>query len=293
MTHWRAHDALELVARHRVPGLGGIPTQIALMLREPDFDRFDLSCVRAIVVGGAPSTPALLREARERFAAAVAVRYSCTEAGVGLGTAFDAPSEDAEVSVGRPHHGVTVEIVDDDGATVDTVDADRAGASRRAGPVGEVCLRSPGVMHGYWRDPDATRDAFTATGAVRTGDLGWIDEHGRLRLAGRRHERYIRGGYNVYPVEVEAVLAEHPGVADVAVVARSDAVMGEVGVAVVVPSDPAAPPTLGDLRAFGAGRLADYKLPAAVRVMDALPLTAMEKVDRRRLRELLGDDAGR
>ena len=137
-------------------------------------------------------------------------------------------------------------------------------------------------MAGYWNDPDATAAAFTADGAVRTGDLGWVDEQGRLHLAGRSKEMYVRGGYNVHPQEVEGVLAEHPDVAAVCVVARPDDVMGEVGVAFVVPRRGAAP-TLESLRAFGRARLAAYKLPEDLRAVDALPLTSMDKVDRKAL----------
>ena len=110
---------------------------------------------------------------------------------------------------------------------------------------------------------------------MRTGDLGWVDDRGRLRLVGRSKEMYVRGGYNVYPVEVEAVLSAHPGVAAVAVVPRADPVMGEIGVAVVVPRDPAHPPTLDELRGLrGATGSRRYKLPEAIAVVDALPLTA-------------------
>ena len=114
--------------------VAGVPTQLALMLREPDFDTFDLVGVRFIIVGGGPVTPGLAREARARFGAALATRYSCTEAGIGLGTAFDDPEEDAVVSVGRPHPSVELALLDDDDRPV------------AAGEVGEVCLRSPAVM---------------------------------------------------------------------------------------------------------------------------------------------------
>ena len=272
LTHrWRAEEALRLTAEHGMTGIGGIPTQVALMLRVPDFERYDLSALRAIVIGGGPATPALVREARARFGVPLAVRYSCTEAAIGIGTAFTDPEEDAELSVGRPLAGVTLSVLDDDDRPVPH------------GEVGALCLRSPAVMSGYWRDPDATAAAFTRDGAVRTGDLGWVDEHGRLRLAGRTKEMYVRGGYNVYTTEVEAVLAEHPGVAAVVVVPRPDAVMGEVGVAVVVPRVERARPALDELRAFASHRLAAYKLPEELRVVDALPLTAMEKIDRRAL----------
>jgi acyl-CoA synthetase (AMP-forming)/AMP-acid ligase II len=280
---FKAADALRRIAELRIAAVGGVPTQIALMLRDPDFDRYDLSSVRAIVMGGGPATPALVKEARQRFKVPVATRYSCTEAGIGTGTAFDAPDEDAEISVGRAQPGVTVSVVDEEGRRLPN------------GEVGEVCLASPAVMHGYWGDPEQTAAAFAPGGGVRTGDLGWLDEQGRLRLAGRARERYVRGGYNVYPMEVEAVLAEHPGVTAVAVVGRLDPVMGEIGVAVVVPAAarPSAradgdTPTLEDLRRFGAARLARYKLPDRLVVAESLPLTAMDKLDRRALERLVG-----
>lgn len=274
MEEWRAAEALRIVAEHRLAVVGGIPTQVALMLRDPHFDDYDLSCVKAVVMGGGPATASLVREARERFRAPVLVRYSCTEAGIGTGTTADDPPEDAEVSVGRPHPGVELEVR----------------GEREALPpseVGEVCLRSDAVMSRYWRDPEATRETLTEDGFVRTGDLGWVDERGRLHLVGRTREMYVRGGYNVSPAEVEGVLAEHPQVAEVAIVPRPDEVMGEVGVAVVVSRDRSRPPTLDSLRAFAADRLAAHKLPEDLVVVDRLPLTAMDKVDRRALVELV------
>ncbi len=271
---WRAADALALVERERLRAIGGIPTQLALMLRDPAFATTDVSSVAAIVIGGGPATASLVREARERFGAVLSMRYSCTEAGIGLGTAFDAPAEDAEVSVGRPHAGVELTIRVD-------------GAPVPDGEEGEVCLRSPAAMVGYHLDPEGTREAFTDDGAVRTGDVGYVDDQGRLRLVGRAKERYVRGGYNVYPAEVEQVLAEHPAVAEVAVAARPDDVMGEVGVAVVVPAEGAVAPTVDELRAFAGDRLAAHKLPEAVLAADALPLTAAEKLDRRALAALV------
>jgi acyl-CoA synthetase (AMP-forming)/AMP-acid ligase II len=275
VSRWRAETALELVARERMVTVAGVPTQIALMLRHPRFDEFDLSSVGYIVVGGGPVTPGLAEEARHRFGAKLATRYSCTEAGIGLGTGFDDPDEDAVLSVGRPHPAVDLAVLDED---------DRPVAE---GEVGRVCLRSPAVMAGYWRDPEATAAAFTADGFVRTGDLGWIDDRGRLRLVGRSKEMYVRGGYNVYPVEVEGVLSTHPAIGGVAVVPRADPVMGEIGVAVIVLQQGAATPSLDALRAFASERLAAYKLPEALEVVDALPLTAGEKLDRRRLRDLV------
>jgi acyl-CoA synthetase (AMP-forming)/AMP-acid ligase II len=275
MGRWSAGEALEMVERHRITGLGGIPTQVALMLSHERFESTDTSSVRLIAMGGGPSTPSLVREARRRFGVPVVVRYTCTEAGVGVGTAPDDPPEDAEESVGRARSGVELTIRSDDDEP------------RPVGERGHVCLRSPAVMRGYWRDPEATRAVFTGDGAVRTGDLGYVDERGRLHLSGRSKEMYVRGGYNVYPLEVENVLADHPGVAHVAVVPRPDPVMGEIGVAVVVPRRVGDAPTLESLRAHARGRLASYKMPEAIVVAAELPRTAMEKIDRAALGTLV------
>ena len=154
------------------------------------------------MVGGGPSSPALVEEARRRFGADYSIRYSSTESGgVGTGTAFDADDHEALHTVGRPRGEVEVEIRDESGQPVPD------------GEVGQVHLRSGAVMTGYWGDPEASAVALPGDGWLRTGDLGTIDARGCLVLAGRTGEMFIRGGYNVYPMEVEAVLGQHPGVA--------------------------------------------------------------------------------
>jgi acyl-CoA synthetase (AMP-forming)/AMP-acid ligase II len=273
LDRWRAEDALRTISEQRMSSVGGIGAQIALMLRLPNFDDYDVSSVKAIIVGGGPSPAPLIEEARRRFGAAYSVRYSSTESGgVGTLTAFDAPDDETLYTVGRPREGIDLVIRDEDGNPIPD------------GEVGEVTLRSPAMMAGYWRDNDATANALR-DGWLYTQDLGSIDERGCLRLAGRSKEMFIRGGYNVYPLEVEAVLSSHPGVAHVAVIPRPDPVMSEIGVAVVVPMDPAQPPTLEDLRATASDKLAAYKLPEAIRIVDALPYTPMQKVDRRLLQD--------
>lgn len=276
LDRWRAADVLDLVERHRVPVIGAVAPQVALMLRDERFDQRDLSCVQGLVVGAGPSPPDLVREARERFDCGYSIRYSSTESGgVGLATAFDAPDEEALHTVGRPRAQVRVEIRDDRDAVVPD------------GQVGELWLSSPTMLDRYWRAPAETA-ATIVDGWYRTGDLGLVDGAGCIRLAGRRKEMFIRGGYNVYPMEVEAVLGRHRSVAEVAVIPRDDAVMGEIGVAVVVPRDPTRPPTLEVLREAAAAELSAYKLPEAVEVVDELPLTAAHKLDRASLRSRLG-----
>jgi len=268
---WRADEVLALIAEQRVPSIGGVAPQMALMLRSREMERHDWDHVHTLVFGGAASPPALVDEARRRFGAAYSIRYSSTESGgCGTATAFDADDEEALFTVGRPRPGIQVAVRADDGSDL------------RPGEMGELWLRSPTQMVGYWRDPAATAEAVL-DGWLRTGDLALLDDRGLLRLAGRRREMFVRGGYNVYPAEVEAQLAGHPAVAEVAVVPRPDAVMGEVGVAVVAVRPGAPAPSLDDLRAWLADRLAAYKRPEALRLVDRLPLTPMQKVDRRAL----------
>jgi acyl-CoA synthetase (AMP-forming)/AMP-acid ligase II len=277
LDRWRATDVLELAERVRLPAIGGVAPQIALLLRDPTFDQRDLSSVKGLIVGGGPSPPALVEEATRRFGAGYSIRYSSTESGgVGTGTAFDAPAAEALHTVGRPRGGIEVAIHDEDGRPLPD------------GSAGEVWLRSDAATEGYLHDEAATAELRAPDGWIRTGDLGRIEPPdaeaaGCLVLTGRRSEMFIRGGYNVHPQEVEAVLGRHPAVAQVAVVPRPDPVMGEVGVAVVVPRDPDAPPALADLRAFGADDLARHKLPEDLVIRADLPLTSMQKLDRRAL----------
>jgi acyl-CoA synthetase (AMP-forming)/AMP-acid ligase II len=273
LSRWRADDALRLVAEHRMPTLGVVAPQLALMLRSPLMEELDLDAVRMIIAGGAASPPDLVDQARRRFGAAYSIRYSSTESGgVGLGTAFDAPDDEALHTVGRPRQGVEVRIAGEGDRPV------------TVGDTGELQLRSPAVMDGYHRDPAATRKALSADGWLRTGDLARIRTDGAVVLCGRRTDMYIRGGYNVFPEEVEAVLTGHPGLSAVAVTSAADEVMGEVGVAVVVPSDPDRPPTLDELRSFAGDRLSRHKLPERIVVVEELPLTSAQKLDRRTLR---------
>ena len=268
LDRWRSADVLRTVATHRIDTLGVVAPQLALMLRDPLLDELDVSCVQRIIAGGAASPPGLVRAARDRFGAAYSIRYSSTESGgVGLGTDFDAPDHEALYTVGRPRPGVEVRIADADGVDV------------ACGETAELWLRTPAMFDGYWRDPEATA-ATLVDGWIRTGDLALQSPDGLVTLRGRSKEMYIRGGYNVAPAEVEAVLSEHPAVAAIAVAPRADDVMGEIGVAVVVTAAGHDAPTLAELRGFAADRLARWKLPEAVVVVDALPLTTMQKLDR-------------
>src|SRR5690606_4161876 len=177
-------------------------------------------------------------------------------------------------TVGKPQHGMEVRITDD------------AGHALAPGQVGRVRVRGGCVMRGYRNNPATTAEVFDADGWFISGDLGSFTAEGNLTLAGRTGDMYIRGGFNVHPVEVDHVLIEHPAVKDAAVVGYPMPVIGGIGVAFIVPADPTAPPALAELRQWVGRRLADYKAPDHLVVLDALPLTAMSKTDRVRLREL-------
>jgi acyl-CoA synthetase (AMP-forming)/AMP-acid ligase II len=282
-TPWRADDAVRIMERERVTVAQGVPTQWALMLASEQLEHADLSSLRVAGTGAARMTASLVGEVRRRFGVPVVVRYTSTEASLGTGTTLTAPDEEVATTVGRPVAGVELKVVGDDDCAV------------AAGSVGRVQLRSPAVMRGYWGrgpgrgralrallDDDATASVLSSDGWLTTGDFGLITPEGNLQLSGRAHERYIRGGYNVYPAEVEEALATHASVARAAVVGVPDEVLGEIGVAVVV-AEEGATPELGELRAHCADQLSDYKAPDALAVVEELPLTPMMKVDPVRL----------
>jgi acyl-CoA synthetase (AMP-forming)/AMP-acid ligase II len=244
------------------------------MLATPEIDQLDLSCVRRVIAGGAASSPTLIGAVRRAFGAQYLVRYSSTESGgIGLGTSADRP-EEALTGIGRPRPGVQARILDPDGQPLPDTE------------VGELCLSSPTAMIGYWRDEQATAAAFHGRW-LRTGDLAVRNADGTYTLKGRLKEMYIRGGYNVYPAEVEAELARHPAVAACAVVARTDPTMGEIGVAVVAVKPACAPLRLADVRGFLQDRVARWKLPEDLLVVAELPVNSTHKPDRRALTELV------
>jgi acyl-CoA synthetase (AMP-forming)/AMP-acid ligase II len=263
---------LAAIERERIVHLGAFPTQAVMLLDHPDRSRRDLSSLRTVMLGGAPSSPALIRRVQETLRVRVAVRYSSTEVGIATGSLPDDPIDVLATTVGKPTPGVELRIVDGDGRPLPPDE------------VGRVIVRSPATMRGYWRDPEATAATIDAEGWVRTGDLGWLDAAGYLHLRGRQSEMFIRGGFNVHPTEIEDLLARHPKVARAAVVGLPDDVFGEVGWAFVVPRDGSDPPTLVELRTYVGAELASFKRPDGLTVLPELPLTPMFKVDKQALK---------
>jgi len=277
---WTAPATLALMEQERVTVGQGVPTQWELVLRDPVFATTDLSSLRLAGIGGSPVPPDLLERMRSMLGVPIVNRYASTEAG-GIISGTRPDDSDAVIvgTVGRAADGVELRIVDDDGAVVD------------GGIAGRVQARSAAVMRGYWNDADATRAAIDDDGWLTVGDLGRLDTDGNLELVGRVGDMYVRGGYNVYPIEVERRLAQHPDISEVAVVAIDDDLWGEIGVAVVVPLN--ATPTLDDVRSWVTEQHARYKAPDRLIVLDAMPLTAVGKVDRRALVARAGADDDR
>ena len=268
---WSAAESLRLIREEGITMATGVPTQWQMVLEHPDLAITDFSGVRVAGLGAAAIPPELVRRMRETLGCPVLTRYTSTEAGVTTSTRIGDPDDVVATTVGRPAPDVELEIVSpSDGQVVPS------------GEVGEVLSRSPAMMVGYWRDPVLTASVIDAGGWLHTGDLGFVGADGNLRIVGRLKEMYIRGGYNVYPAEIEGVLTEHPLVGRVAVVGTPDARLGEVGVAFVVPVDGITPDEVDveDLRAWCRDRIADYKAPDRVVVVHELPTTAMLKIDK-------------
>src|SRR5690606_15138957 len=273
---WSAEEMCNLLRRERITVAGGVPTQWAKLLEASLPGGGDASVpfpdLRLGVSATAPAAPDLVERVGAVLGVPLIVRYAMTESPSISGTSPEDPPETQFRTVGRPQEGMEVVAVGADGSPLPP------------GEVGEIRVRGACVMRGYWRDPERTRAAFDEAGRLRTGDLGSVTEEGHVVLMGRSGDMYIRGGYNVHPLQVENVLSAHPKVAHVAVVGAPAPVIGEIGVAFVVPVDSCDPPELAELRSWAREHLADYKAPDLLVLQDELPLTPMAKVDRAALR---------
>jgi acyl-CoA synthetase (AMP-forming)/AMP-acid ligase II len=267
-TPWTADDMLRLMVEERITVAGGVPTQWAKLLEHPGLDDADVSDLRLCLVAAAPASPELVERVTGRLGCPMIVRYAMTESPSITGTEPGDPAEVLFRTVGRPQVGMEVMVAGEDGVPV------------APGAVGRVRVRGGCVMRGYWGEPELTDEALAPDGWLTSSDLGYFDPDGNLVLVGRTNDLYIRGGYNVYPLEVENVLAEHAGVDKAAVVGVPAPVIGEIGVAFVVPVDGSRPPSSEELRVWTRQRLADYKAPDRVELVDELPLTSMLKVDK-------------
>ena len=212
---------LQLIHDHRISAVSAIAPQIALMLQVNELDRFDFDCVKRLSLAELLASPELVKAGREFFGAPWSIRYALQNPEeVGLGTSLDADDEEALYTVGRPRPGIEATIRDEDGRPAP------------AGDIGEIWIRSNAVMSRYWNDPSSTEETIVE-GWLRTGDLAFQDTRGCFHLAGRTSEMFIRGGYNIFPLEIERAISTHSNVSGEVVIPRKDEIMGEIGVAVI------------------------------------------------------------
>jgi long-chain acyl-CoA synthetase len=258
---------LKLAAEHRVQGTALVPSMIQMLLSQP-LEEADLSELIAVSSGAAPLADEVRREFEARVPSAMVYEgYGCTEAA----TFISANPWGARRlgSVGLPVPGVELTIQDD------------AGQVLPAGQDGEICARSPGVMTGYWHSDDTSA---LAGGWLHTGDIGHVDGDGYLYVVDRKKDLILRGGFNVFPRDIEDVLIAHPAVAQAGVVGRPDARLGEEVVA-FVSLRPGAEATAAELTEHARDHLAATKYPREITIVPAVPLTSVGKLDRKKLRE--------
>ncbi|MFJ1748274.1 AMP-binding protein [Streptomyces sp. NPDC088116] len=267
---------LEAVQRERCTSLYGVPTMFIAELNLPGFASYDLSSLRTGIMAGSPCPVEVMkRVVAEMNMAEVSICYGMTETSpVSLQTRRDDDLERRTGTVGRALPHVEVKVIDP-----------VSGVTLPRGEAGELCTRGYSVMLGYWNAPERTAEVIDAGRWMHTGDLAVIREDGYAQIVGRIKDMIIRGGENVYPREIEEFLYGHPKIADVQVVGVPDERYGEEILACVIPRDPADPPSEDDIVAYCRERLAHYKIPRRVEVVDAFPMTVSGKVRKIELRE--------
>jgi len=273
-----AEATLDVIESERITSMFAVPAQWQVLCAHPDVTARTGS-LRTISWGAAPATVTLLRTMNEKFPAAEIISvFGQTEMSP-VTTALPAADAIRKIgSVGKPVALVAARIVDDQMNDV------------APGEVGEIVYRGPTVMAGYWNNDEATAEAF-AGGWFHSGDLVRADAEGYIYVVDRKKDMIISGGENIYCAEVENILAGYPGVADIAIVGAAHERWGETPIAVVVPADPAVPPTLEDLTAWSRDKLSSYKKPTGLVVLDELPRNAAGKVLKHELRARYGTAA--
>jgi long-chain acyl-CoA synthetase len=273
MERFEPGECYRLLQAERITILFAVPPVLVALLQHPDIARVDWRSVRHVMVGAAPVPPELARRFREVTGVKVVQGYGLTEAGPI--THLNPVHDDALLTIDT----AGLPVSDTEQKIVDLETGERELGARE---VGEVCVRSPGLMLGYWNAPEATAAALR-DGWLYTGDIGWLDERGYLTITDRKKEMIKYKGFGIAPAEIEALLFEHPAVADVAVIGKPDPEAGEVPKAFVVRKDGGL--TADALLGWARGRLAGYKTLQEVEFIDAIPKTASGKILRRILKE--------
>lgn len=274
---WTPENALEFMEKERATVIAVVPTHLARMLQLP-VENYDLSSMRFIRTSGGPLAPALADEAEERFRCPVLSTYGTQDTGSVSGMPITASKEIRRLTVGKPPAGNETKILDESGKEV------------KQGEVGLLYFRSPSAPAGYYRDLEKTMsEAFDPEGWACPGDLVVQDEEGYLRIVGRQKDIIIRGGQNIYPGEIEGFLTTHPKVSAAAVVAMPDKIMGEKACAFVVPRKGKQFTFDEMVEYLKSKKIAMYKLPERLEILEALPVVSESKVDKKLMRQWVTD----
>ncbi|MBI2979321.1 MAG: AMP-binding protein [Chloroflexi bacterium] len=274
LERFTAEDALKLLQKERTTIACGVPAQLALLLQHPDLERYDLSSVRAFWCTGAELPYQVGKEFEVRTGVKVVNMYGGVDFGGIVATGVNDPLDVRLLTVGKPRGRTEIKLVDEAGQEVPN------------GEVGEAWGRGPACSSGYYNDPESTWQSWTRDGWFKTGDLCKFDEQGNLVIVGRKKDIIIRGGWNIYPKEIENILITHPKVRDVAIIGMHDPIMGEKICAFIIPESNQEP-TLTEIVSFLQEKdIPPYKLPERLEILDKLPMVADgQKVDKKLLRQ--------
>lgn len=271
---FRAEQTLKLIEQESITVQQGVPTMFLKQLEVENLENYNLSSLRTGIVGASPIPPNKVKEIREKMGMELNQSFGITEAVTVTSTTFEDDEDKILETLGRPIPGVELKIVNDKRETVPH------------GAVGEIAVRSFAVMKGYYKMPEQTAEVLDSEGWFYTGDLGMLDEDGYLKFVGRKKEMIIRGGFNIYPQEIEAILSKHPYILESAVIGFPDEVLGEV-VCAVIRLKEGADCTEEDILAYLKERIAIYKVPQRILFTQDFPTTASGKIQKVRLREQL------
>lgn len=274
MERFDAGTMMQLIEREKITHFAAAPAGVIAMLDHPDLGKYDLSSLRAYVVGGASCPIEVIRRAQRDIPGRLLEMYGMLETGSQAQTLIGDDPEKVVGLVGKPVPEVPLRILDENDCDVP------------AGTAGEIANVGPSVTPGYYNNPSANERAFTKDAWFKTGDLGVLDENGYLKIVGRKKEMIIRGGANIYPREIEEVLFRHPSVADCAVIGTPHPRTGEQVVACIVVR-PGASFTFEDMTAFLAPQIAKYKLPERLELVEVLPRTPTGKIQKGKLRDVI------
>jgi fatty-acyl-CoA synthase len=282
MDRFHPQKALELIQRERITFMFGVPPMLRAMLDRPDFASYDLSSLALSATGAMAVPPQLVRDLKEKIGGFVLIAYGATEMAGGMFTWATDPEDKQAETVGHMNvvEGMDIRVVNDDREEV------------AYGEVGEIAVRAPSLMEGYYKREQATAEALDADGWYYSGDLGVIDEQGYVKVLGRRGDLIIRAGANIYPAEIENYLLTHPKIKQAAVIGVPSDAGEKVRAYIVLEEGESLEP--GDVVSYCWGQIANYKVPEDVQIVADLPVTsATQKIQHFKLRQQVAEEMGK